>query len=825
MLRGRKEEREVFPIMMLLQCARRISWRRLWAALLLCLLATTAISAIAQPEHPPERPPDAAEAESALADARKQIDEIRKHLEDGGEDAQLVQWRADVLDIQSRADALAEALAPQLASMTARLTELGEPPAGTREAPDVAAQRAQLQKSSRALDSQTKLARLLSVEAAQTAEQISTLRRNQFQARLGERRDSLLGTLFWSELQGDLPRDLRRVGRLADDLRRAAADTPDGVWAALALAIAAVLLLRAACSRLLVRLTATRVPPGRLRRSFLAVSIVVLAVATPGLVAELLHIGLTWNDTLPDDTSDLLGSLVAVVCFGGYVAGLGHALLSPERSTWRLPAIHDRVARGLRHLPVALGMLVVAIWLADQLPVLLNASLTTTICVASLAALALAATLAWGLRRCTSLHRQARQADEDGRVAPRPFWVSVLVAVTWAVLITSVVSLLAGYAAFGSFIVKQVLWTLAILCSAYLLSVLIEDGFGTLLASAARDDEGRNRLRGQVAVLLSGAARVAVVLFAATLLLAPFGEGPSDLLHRVNQLHSGLQIGEVHLRPGALMQALLVLALCLVGVRLLKRWLANRYLPTTELDPGMQLSAATLFGYTGVVVAVALALSALGIGLERVAWIASALSVGIGFGLQAVVQNFVSGLILLAERPVKVGDWVSLGGVEGDIRRINVRATEIQMADRSTVIVPNSEFVTKTVRNVTHADPLGLVQVKLPMPLDADAPRVRKLMLEAFAAHEGIVENPAPDVFLEGIEHGHLMFNARGYVGSPRNAYGVRSALLYDILQRMAQAGLPLASPSTLVLARPPARGDAAVPPHAPDASAPGDAS
>src|SRR5690606_6886203 len=157
------------------------------------------------------------------------------------------------------------------------------------------------------------------------------------------------------------------------------------------------------------------------------------------------------------DTSDLLGSLVAVVCFGGYVAGLGHALLSPERSTWRLPVIHDRVARGLRHLPVALGMLVVAIWLADQLPVLLNASLTTTICVASLAALALAATLAWGLRRCTSLHRQARQADEDGRVAPRPFWVSVLVAVTWAVLITSVVSLLAGYAAFGSFIVKQVL--------------------------------------------------------------------------------------------------------------------------------------------------------------------------------------------------------------------------------------------------------------------------------------------------------------------------------------------------------------------------------
>ncbi|MBV7486718.1 DUF3772 domain-containing protein [Bordetella sp. BOR01] len=811
---------------MLLQHARRVSWPRLLAGMLLCLLMSAAALAAAQPE----RPPDAADAESALSDARKQIDQIREQLEDGGEDAQLVRWRADVLDIQSRADALAEALTPQLASVTARLTELGEPPAGTREAPDIAARRAQLQKDNRALDSQTKLARLLSVEAAQTAEQISTLRRNQFQARLGERRDSFLGTPFWSELRGDLPRDLRRLKELADELRQAADSTPTAIWIVLALAVIAVMVLRTACSRLLVKLTATRVPPGRLRRSFLAVSIVVLAVATPGLIAELLHIGLTWDATLSDDTGDLLGSLVAVVCFGGYVAGLGYALLSPDRSSWRLPSIHDDVAQGLRRLPMVLGVLVVAIWLGDELPVLLNASLTTTISVTSLAALILAAVLAWGLRRCTRLQQQLRQADEDGRVPPRPFWLSVLVAVTWAVLITSVISLLAGYVAFGGFIVKQVLWTLAILCSAYLLSVLIEDGFSTLLAPSPQDeDDARNRMRGQAAVLLSGASRVAVVLFAATLLLAPFGEGPSDLMHRMNQLHSGLQIGEVHLRPSALMQALLVLALCLVGVRLLKRWLANRYLPTTELDPGMQLSAATLFGYTGVVVAVALALSALGIGLERVAWIASALSVGIGFGLQAVVQNFVSGLILLAERPVKVGDWVSLGGVEGDILRINVRATEIQMADRSTVIVPNSEFVTKTVRNVTHANPLGLVQVKLPMPLDADAQRVRELMLQAFAAHEGILENPAPDVFLEGVESGHLLFNARGYVSSPRNAYGVRSTLLYDILQRMTAAGLPLASPSTLVLARPPARGGAgkpdidAVEPQPP--GAPGDAS
>ena len=196
-------------------------------------------------------------------------------------------------------------------------------------------------------------------------------------------------------------------------------------------------------------------------------------------------------------------------------------------------------------------------------------------------------------------------------------------------------------------------------------------------------------------------------------------------------------------------------------------------------------------------------MSAIGIGLERVAWVASALSVGIGFGLQAVVQNFVSGLILLAERPVKVGDWVSLAGVEGDIRRINVRATEIQMGDRSTVIVPNSEFITKIVRNVTLADPLGLVQLKLPVPLGSDADKVREQLLQAFDAEADVLDTPAPAVLLDGIERGQLMFNATGYVNSPRSVARVRSVLLFDVLKRLHEAGITLSSPPTLLISAP----------------------
>ena len=747
-------------------------------------------------------PPTPADTEATLAAARKQIDDIRKRVADETDDAVLVKQRNDALDIQSKADAAAEALTPQLSSVTARLSELGSPPEGVKEASDVAAQRMQLEKNSRALDAQIKLARLLSVDAGQTAEQISAQRRTQFQARLGERRDSFLSDPFWTEFREEFPRDLERLEVLRSDLSTAVGQTPQWGWLLLGAAIALAIALRVAIGRILLRLTATRVPPGRLRRSFLAVTHLALAVATPGVIAVLIHMGLDWNSQLSDNTSSLLANLVATVCFGGYVSGLGYALLSANRPSWRLPPISDAVATRLRWLPGVLGVLVVMIWLAERLPVLLNASLTTTITLTGIVAVLTMATLGAVLAISRRLRRQAMQEHD----APISFWVSLLLTAVWTVLILSLASLLAGYVAFGSFLVKQVLWVLIVLGSAYLLSTLIEDGFSTLLGSSHRDggEHEAPSMRDQAAVLLSGVGRVAVGLLAVTLLLAPFGEAPMDLLQRFDQLRKGLAIGEAQIRPGAVLQALMVLALSLLAVKMLKRWLSNRYLPTTELDPGMQLSAATLFGYAGFVIAVALSLSAAGIGLERVAWIASALSVGIGFGLQAVVQNFVSGLILLAERPVKVGDWVSLGGVEGDILRINVRATEIQMGDRSTVIVPNSEFVTKTVRNVTRSNPLGLVQIKLPMPLSTDAEQVRELILQAFADHEDVLDTPTPNVFLDGIDGGHLIFNAKGYVSSPRAAYGVRSALLFTVLKRLHDAGLEVSSPPTMLLASAP---------------------
>ena len=779
---------------------RRPSTLFLLLALLLALsLGASPAWAQAQADN------DTATVDQRLDTLRKQITTIQKTLDGEADvpDAALSQMKADALAASAEADKVAADIEPQLAGVQARLAELGKPAAGTKDAPDVAEQRKQLDHSSSELDSQVKLARLLSVEAAQASEQVTTVRRAQLQARLGERTSSILAGAFWKQLHAESQQTRLRLQNLGQELVDAARATPVSVWVFIVVGIVLLLAASVWLSRHLLMLTSTRVPHGRLRRSLHALAVLVLALATPGLVAELLALGLRWNNGVSDKTDVFLGSLVGVICFAGFTAGLGHALLSPNRASWRLLPLSDALAARMARYPTVFALVMVLVWAAERVSIVINTGFSTAVAVNCIVALVLSITVAYGLLRAERCWRQVRAADPDSPVTP--LWLRCVVVLLWLALAVSLISLLVGYVAFGSFVTKQITWIMVVVCTTYLLTVLVDD-VCMLLASTPPPPDSANpvlatpKARDQAAVLLSGLGRALIVLLMLMLLLAPFGEGPAELFQRLGKLQDGLAIGEVAIRPGSVIQALLVLLVGYIGVGFFKRWLQNSYLPTTNLDSGMQTSFLTLFGYVGAITAVALALSSAGIGLERIAWVASALSVGIGFGLQAVVQNFVSGLILLAERPVKVGDWVSLGGVEGDIRRINVRATEIQMGDRSTVIVPNSEFITKTVRNVTHASPLGLVQVKLPLPLGTDAEAARALILGVFVDNRDVLDTPAPAVQLDGIDNGNLLFNATGFASSPRLTSGIRSALLFELLKRLDAANISIAKPNTMIL-------------------------
>jgi small-conductance mechanosensitive channel len=306
----------------------------------------------------------------------------------------------------------------------------------------------------------------------------------------------------------------------------------------------------------------------------------------------------------------------------------------------------------------------------------------------------------------------------------------------------------------------------------------------------------------QSAIVLSGISRILLMLLALAIVLAPFGAGPSDLIASAMATFSSLKLGDLPIDPGSILTGVVVFVIGLLLLRMLKRWMSEQLLPKTTMERGMQDSIVTLLGYLGGLLVFVLTLAALHVNLTSIAWIVSALSVGIGFGLQAIVQNFISGLILLAERPVKVGDWVSLSGVEGDIRRINVRATEIQLWDRSTMIVPNSQLITQNVRNVTLANALGRVSFKLPMPLDTDADKARTIILVALNEQATTLAAPAPYVQLDSIDANCMIFSAYAYTNSPRDASTVKSDLLFRILQRLREEKLPLIRPQDMVLRR-----------------------
>ncbi len=801
-------------------------------------------AAAQNPPAAPDLPPDA-----VLEAARQQLDGVQKRLAAGDLPlADLADLRSSALDAQASSEQALAVLEPSLAQVEARLAELGPAPdgKGATEAPDVAAQRASLGKQRKEIDAQVKLARLMAVEGGQLADQIVAQRRSQFSARIGERTPSVLAGPFWQDLRASLPRDVRQLRGLADELGRSAGATPPGIWALLGAVAIVVIGLRIWAERRLMQLTATRVPAGRLRRSLLAGAQTLLWVAAPGLIAHLLRLGLTWEVEPSSELQSLLARMVGMVCYGGFVAGMGAALLSVARPSWRLVPLSDRTVRRLRAYPGALALLLVGGWAFEQVGAVANIGLPAAVALDGLYALLLALLLAHALRRVARLRREVLASADDageesrsrrpkdkeadvekvpGQHLSRLPWGAVAAGVVGLLLAFSVVCLLVGYVALGSFLIKQMVWFGNVAMTVYLFNALIDDAFTAWLgrpggaAPVQPQEDATARLREQAGVLLSAIGRLVVLLCALVLIAAPFGQGPLELLQRTEQLREGLTIGEVKLQPGAVLQALLVFAGGTVAVRLLQRWLRERFLPTTGLDAAMRDSATTLLGFVGTVAALALALSAIGLGLERIAWVASALSVGIGFGLQAIVSNFVSGLILLAERPVKVGDWVSLSGVEGDIRRINVRATEIQMGDRSTVIVPNSEFITKIVRNVTLANPLGQVSFKLPMALDSDVEKVREIILAAFQAHEGVLDTPEPKVFLESVENERLIFAANGAVASPRQAYSVKSALLFDVLVRLRDVGQfpakpPAAAPTEPQV--PPPMGASGVPAPAP---------
>lgn len=795
-------------------------WCRLLPGLLLLwLLAATPTLAQSKAEVPPD---------ALLQRAESSIAQVRQELADADTTETLVSLTERARSAQRDADAVAELLTPQLAQLDARLAQLGEVAEGASEARDVAGQRRALNQQRAALDGAIKQAKVASVTAVQLAEDIEKQRVSQFNEQLGNKVDSPLSPTLWRQVGAALPGDSERVVRLYVQAERAlrAAIKREGWWIpALGIAVSLLLLfplrlwLRALGRR---HAASERAPAGRLRRTGLAVWLLLVGTLLPGTAVWVLVSSLRTIEAIPPRLQELSELLVFGTVLAAFIGALSACLLAPKRPSWRLLNLDDTAAWNLRRYAWCAAALT---WLSVLLIGVDRAARTsevTTIALDGLIALTFLGLIMAMLVALARLHRRQTQEAEaraeaqasDARArgpAGRSGWLVLARVAGNLVVVSAIGAVLLGYLNFARFITLQLVWGGAVVLAAGLLLKFADDVCTWMLHPESRLGRTVVLTTGlsasqveQGGVLLSAVTRIGVVLLAVLAMAVPFGSIDS-VLGSVRDFSDGIPIGkDLRLEPGKVALAVLVLLVGLALMQAIQRWLSDTYLPKTELDLGARNSISTVARYLGIILAVLWALAALGIGFERLALVVSALSVGIGFGLQAITQNFVSGLILLAERPVKIGDWVKLGDQEGDIRRINVRSTEIQVGDKSTLIVPNSELITKTIRNMTMGNMQGRIQIQFAVPLSTDVVALRQLLLDNYAAHPAVLEDPEPSVFIDTIAGGQITVNSFAYVASPRQVYGTRSDLYFSLLPALAAHDIPLSTPTDVHLVRDP---------------------
>lgn len=376
----------------------------------------------------------------------------------------------------------------------------------------------------------------------------------------------------------------------------------------------------------------------------------------------------------------------------------------------------------------------------------------------------------------------------------------------WIIGFAIITATLSGYVVFAAFLAEQALWVGIVACLFLLVFQFIDLGIPRLFSGKGRFAltlKAGMGLRAatldKIAVIGVGVLKLLLIAVTVLLVLAPWGLESSDFLVSLRAAFFGFQVGGVTVSLSTIVVGAIVFALGIAATRAMQRWLENQFLPTTALDPGLRNSITTAAGYVGYIAAAAITVTAVGLSLERLTLVASALSVGIGFGLQSVVSNFVSGLILLWERPIRVGDQVLVGDIEGIVKRINVRSTEIATFDRATVIVPNSNLISGVVRNRVRNDRTGRVLIALTVPRTLDAGQVRTMLSEVASNHGDVMQKPPPSVMFKKLGTTTMDFELVCVVGDVEITGRVNSDLNFAIHKRLAEMEPADATPELMV--------------------------
>jgi potassium efflux system protein len=676
-----------------------------------------------------------------------------------------------------------------------------EPAPGSAEA-SASAELVEQRKSFDSIDATLKRARAMLLETRQLGVSIVARQRALFARTLFLRTDGLFSPDLWRAALDDAPGVYQAsVTYLLDRIEMFSARMQSRRTEFLFALFAILLALPPAffLSRRVLTRDHDGATPTPMRRAAAAGWTALAAVAVPVSGALALGAVLQGFDLLDSALEPVWRSIVEGVGRIAFSYGVTRAVFAPAHPAWRVIDPGDRLARRLVRLVTAGAVALSLARFAEQMEEIVQASLPVVIVTRGLGAMAVAALLAIALLSVTS-----RKVVAEGDVAATREgrdWLMLARALGVVALVLIVGACAFGYVTFASFVILQAAWMGVV---AFVLYVVVVLGSGGVEHAFSPDGlMGRMLVHGlgvkrdqlaPIGVLLSGLLTIFAWIIAALVALAPLGYESHDLAANVRSAFNSFKIGDVTLSPAATITAIAIFFFVLTAMQGLRRWLDTRLLPLTRLDVGLRSSINATLGYAGVIAAAMTAMSSVGIGFEKLAIVAGALSVGIGFGLQSVVGNFVSGLILLWERAIRVGDWVVIGDEQGYVKRINVRSTEIETFDRATMIVPNQNLVSGVVKNWLRGDRVGRIKVGVAPHAGVDPEKMRDILLAAARAQEDVLRIPAPQVMFLNMEASGYKFELWCYVADVEKSARIRSDLHFDLYRRLCEAGIKLSA-------------------------------
>lgn len=705
----------------------------------------------------------------------------------------IVAWRDLFLDEQSVNARRIQTVSGQIAALGPAPAE-GAPP----EDPTVTARRGELETQLAALSAPGRLAEEAHARADGLIREIDVLLRARTRAQLMERGPSPANPAIWGEVANEVT---ARVSGLWKELRvsltsqaRLQMLRTNWPWVVVLLALAWALLMRggrmtASVSGTLVREFPRGAPIWRFLASLGTVVLPVLGVLA-------LVVALEESGMFGYRATRLLNAMPASALFYFAARWLARQLFGGDAPdglpTESLPP--DRAA--------AHGLVVwMGIVLAVMVPfeVLIDTGdIAREVRAAFLLPFEFAiAFLLFRFGRALSTRRITPQGAEgqvqDGAMLRRQLAFLSGRLIMLGSAIAPILSIM-GYGLAARALLFPTILTLALLAVVMLLQILLAEVY----AFVTKDETAK---RDSLVPLLGGFLLLMLAVPVAALI---WGARVEDLAEIWTRFRDGYTIGETRISPADIATFLIVFGIVYSITRLLQGVLRASILPKTKLDIGAQNAIISGLGYIGIFVGAMVAISTTGLNLSNVAIVAGALSVGIGFGLQTIVSNFVSGIILLIERPISEGDWIEVGGRMGYVRDISVRATRIETFDRTDVIVPNADLVSGQVVNWTRGNLVGRVIVAVGVSYGSDIDKVMAILREIAEAHPLVLLSPPPGVVMVGFGADALNFEIRAIIRDINFGLAVRSEMNREIARRFREEGIEIPFPQRDVWVRNP---------------------